>query len=172
MYWTECHLLACNASHCVQKGANDVAMILRREVMKRGLDAKILVNNCGTIDLCDIGPNIVVYPAGVIYSGVTKQDVPEIVEALTRGEFVERLVLNRDTPAEANRRDFYAAALAAGPAMPIEGFAALAEHYDLDAAWIAEQQRRGFIARKPSGDDGQDAISLTKKARDRYELNT
>jgi hypothetical protein len=74
MYWTNKHVLACTASHCAAKGANDVLMLLRREVLRRGLDKAILVNNCGTIDLCDIGPNIVVYPDGVIYSGVTKAD--------------------------------------------------------------------------------------------------
>ena len=55
MYWTTHHVLCCTASHCTQKGANDVIMQLRREVMRRGLDAEILVNTCGTIDLCDIG---------------------------------------------------------------------------------------------------------------------
>ena len=97
MYWTHKHVLACTASHCAAKGANDVLMILRREILRRGLDKEILVNNCGTIDLCDIGPNIVVYPDGVIYSGVTKADVPELVEALAAGTVVERLVLNAET---------------------------------------------------------------------------
>ena len=69
-------------------------MLFRREVLRRGLDKPILVNNCGTIDLCDIGPNIVVYPDGVIYSGVTKADIPELVDALAAGTIVERLVLN------------------------------------------------------------------------------
>ena len=112
MYRTTKHVLACTASHCTSKGANDVLMLLRREVMKRGLDKEILVNNCGTIDLCDIGPNIVVYPDNVIYSGVTKADVPELVAALANNAVLERLVLNADTPAERARHDFYAAAVA------------------------------------------------------------
>ncbi len=105
MYRTTKHLLACTASHCTSKGANDVLMLLRREVMKRGLDKEILVNNCGTIDLCDIGPNIVVYPDNVIYSGVTKADVPELVDALANNAVLERLVLNANTPAEAGKAE-------------------------------------------------------------------
>src|SRR5918996_4752476 len=122
MYWTHKHVLACTASHCAAKGANDVLMLLRREILRRGLDKQILVNNCGTIDLCDIGPNIVVYPDGVIYSGVTKSDVPELVEALAAGTIVDRLVLDSDTPAERARHDFYAAAVDPAPTRSAEEF--------------------------------------------------
>src|SRR3712207_4061774 len=126
MYWTHKHVLACTASHCAAKGANDVLMLLRREILRRGLDKQILVNNCGTIDLCDIGPNIVIYPDGVIYSGVTKADVPELVEALASGTVVERLVLNAEAPAEQQRHAFYAAAVANGPTQAAEAFADMA----------------------------------------------
>ena len=168
MYNTRKHVLACTASHCTSKGANDVLMLLRREVMKRGLDKDILVNNCGTIDLCDIGPNIVVYPDNVIYSGVTKADVPELVEALANNAVLERLVLNADTPAERARHDFYAAAVADAPTLPAEAFTALAAEHGLDDAWIGEQQRRGFIARKPATEDAPETITVTSKARTRY----
>ncbi|MCC6312972.1 MAG: (2Fe-2S) ferredoxin domain-containing protein [Thermomicrobiales bacterium] len=168
MYWADHHVLACTASHCAQRGANDVIMKLRREVMKRGLGHRLFVNTCGSIDLCDIGPNLLIYPDDVIYSGVTPQDIPEIVDALERGEIVERLRLTPDTPAEAARRAFYAAAVEPGPSRPAAEFEALAATMDLDAAWIAEQQRRGFIARKPGPDGGPETIAVTTKARDRY----
>jgi (2Fe-2S) ferredoxin len=168
MYWTTKHVLACTASHCAAKGANDVLMLLRREVMKRGLDKAILVNNCGTIDLCDIGPNIVVYPDGVIYSGVTKADVPELVDALAAGTVVERLVLNAETAAERARHDFYAEAVAPSPTRPATEFIALAQAHGFDEAWLGEQQRRGFIARKPATDEGPETITVTTKSRTRY----
>src|ERR671911_1536600 len=126
MYWTHKHVLACTASHCAAKGANDVLMLLRREVLRRGLDKSILVNNCGTIDLCDIGPNIVVYPDGVIYSGVTKSNIPELVDALATDTIVERLVLNPETAAERARHDFYAAAVEPDATLPAGGLAPLA----------------------------------------------
>lgn len=168
MYWTTKHVLACTASHCAAKGANDVLMLLRREILRRGLDKQILVNNCGTIDLCDIGPNIVVYPDGVIYSGVTKADVPELVEALANGTVVERLVLDADAPVERQRHDFYAAAVEDGPTQAAEAFIDLAGAQSLDEGWIAEQQRRGFIARKPATDEAPETITVTSKARTRY----
>ena len=85
MYWTQKHVLVCTASHCAQKGSNDLIGRLRLEIVRKKLDAEILVNNCGTIDLCDIGPNVVIYPDNVILSGVTAKDVPALVRYL-RGE--------------------------------------------------------------------------------------
>jgi (2Fe-2S) ferredoxin len=168
MYWTKQHVLACTASHCTQKGANDVVMRLRREVLRRGLDAEIMVNTCGTIDLCDVGPNIVVYPAGVVYSGVTTKDVAEIVDALAAGTAVERLRLGPGTPAEEARRAFYRAAVDPEPTRPAAAFAALAAEHGLAETWIAEQQRRGFVARKPGAEGEPETITVTSKARGRY----
>jgi len=48
------------------------------------------VTACGSLGLCEHGPNLVVYPEGIWYSGVTPADVPEIV----RSHFQE------DTPVE------------------------------------------------------------------------
>jgi len=168
MYWTKKHVLVCTASHCAQKGANDVAGRLRLDVIRRGLDAEILVNNCGTIDLCDIGPNIVVYPDNVIYRGVTVKDLPEIVEYLRGGPVVERLLLGPDTPEERTRREFYRRAVSAGKKLPVAEFEQLAAEFEFDTAWIAEQMRRGFVARKPATNDEGESIDVTKKARTRY----
>ena len=148
----------------------DVVGRLRLEVIRKGLDAEILVNNCGTIDLCDIGPNMVIYPDNVIYHGVTVKDLPEIVEYLKGGPVIERLVLNAGTPAEQARRDLYAAAVAEDATQPATAFEELAAAHGHDAAWIAEQQRRGFIARKPGQDGSPETITVTKKARTRYRV--
>jgi (2Fe-2S) ferredoxin len=168
MYWTSKHVLVCTASHCAQKGANDVVGRLRLEIIRRGLDTQILVNNCGTIDLCDIGPNLVIYPDNIIYSGVTIKDIPEIIAHLTGGPVVERLVLSADSPEERRRHEFYEAAVTPEPTKPASEFEQLAADHGFDGAWIAEQQRRGFIARKPSEDGESETITVTKKARGRY----
>ena len=171
MYWTKKHVLVCTASHCAGKGANDVAARLRLEVVRRGLDAEILVNNCGTIDLCDIGPNLVVYPDNVIYRGVTIRDIPSILGHLTGGQPVDQLVLREDSPEEEARRSLYREVVSHGAPVPVDRFVALAALHTFDDAWIAEQQRRGFVARK-TDESGQATIAVTKKARDRYGLST
>lgn len=168
MYWFDRHALMCNASHCLSKGANDVVGRLRMEIIRRGLDSRILVNNCGTIDLCDIGPNIVVYPDNVVLSGVTLKDVARVADYLAGGAVPEDLVVNRTSPAEVQRRDLYAAAVQ-GEALRSDQFEALAKEHGLDERWVGEQQRRGFVARKP-GPDGDERITVTNKARGRYGL--
>ena len=83
MYWTQKHVLVCTASHCAQKGSNELIGRLRLEVVRKKLDVEILINNCGTIDLCDIGPNVVIYPDNVILSGVTVKELAASFEAIS-----------------------------------------------------------------------------------------
>ena len=168
VYWFERHALACNASHCLSKGANDVVGRLRIEIIRRGLDSRILVNNCGTIDLCDIGPNIAVYPDNVILSGVTLADVKRVADYLDGGPIPKDLVIDSTSTAEVQRRRLYAEAVERAPLTGDE-FASIASDHGLDQRWVSEQQRRGFIARKPDS-DGIEVVSVTNKARNRYGL--
>jgi (2Fe-2S) ferredoxin len=148
----------------------DVVGRLRLDIVRRGLDTEILINNCGTIDLCDIGPNIVVYPDNIILRGVTVKDIPEIIEYLRGGPLVERLVIGPHAPEEQQRKLVYADAIASADPMESGAFVTLVESHGFDANWIAEQQRRGFIARKPTPEGDRETITVTKKARARYSL--
>lgn len=168
MYWNRKHVLVCTASHCMQKGANNVAGRLRLEMKRRGLDKDVLVNTCDSIDLCDIGPNIVVYPERVIYSHVQVSDLKEIIEHLQGGDPVERLVLTPETPEEAAREDFFRSVVASGETSTAGMFASLAAEHGYDDAWINEQARRGFIARKEA--DGVPTVTVTTKALQRYRI--
>lgn len=170
MYWTQKHVLVCTASHCAQKGSNDLIGRLRLEIVRKKLDAEILVNNCGTIDLCDIGPNVVIYPDNVILSGVTAKDVPALVRYLRGEGDPPGEITGFDTPAERTRRAFYESVLACGGFCAPERTIALAADQGFDAAWIDEQARRGFMARKPDPASGETAFTVTKKALDRYRL--
>jgi (2Fe-2S) ferredoxin/predicted O-methyltransferase YrrM len=81
------HVFACEqqkpegAPCCAARGAGQVLEALRREVGVRGLVEVVQVTACGSLGLCELGPNVVVYPEGVWYSGVTEADVPEIVRS-------------------------------------------------------------------------------------------
>jgi (2Fe-2S) ferredoxin len=169
MYWTDRHLLVCTASHCAQKGANEMIGRLRLEIIRQGLDDKILINNCGTIDLCDIGPNLVIYPDNLILSGVQAKDVKRLV-AFLRGEGdMNEFVTNRGAPQEAKRRLFFADAVGAEAPLDEASFQELATQHGFDLAWVDEQARRGFIARKPA-EDGTILVTVTSKARHRYSI--
>ena len=99
---------------CAARGSGKTLDALRREVAARGLVDTVQITACGSLGLCERGPNLVVYPEGVWYSNVTPEDVPEIVEShFTRGKPVERLV-NTDSAAlrseiTLNREKFLAA---------------------------------------------------------------
>ena len=78
---------------CAARGSGQVLEALRREVNARGLEDEIQVTACGSLGLCEQGPNLVVYPEGIWYSGVTAADVPEIVQSHFQEDTpVERLM--------------------------------------------------------------------------------
>jgi len=55
----------------------------------------VLVTACGSFGVCDRGPNMIVYPDGVWYSGVAPQDASEIVQThFQEGRVVDRLANN------------------------------------------------------------------------------
>lgn len=148
----------------------DVLGRLRLEVIRKGLDAEIMVNNCGTIDLCDTGPNMVVYPDNIIYGGVTASDIPDIVTFLAGGPIVDRLHLQPGKRFEGKRRDFYTEIVDSGEESE-DGIRAIAEKHDIDEVMLEEQFRRGFMARKPvEGDESRVRVHPTKKALTRYGL--
>jgi (2Fe-2S) ferredoxin len=79
---------------CAARGAVAVHAALKEQLKTRGLaelEARACTASC--LDTCWVGPSIAVEPDGYFYGRVTPADVPEIVEALARGERVERLVL-------------------------------------------------------------------------------
>jgi (2Fe-2S) ferredoxin/predicted O-methyltransferase YrrM len=92
------HVFACDQRKpdglpcCSARGSLAVIESLRREVAAQGLLDEVQVTTCGSIGLCERGPNLVVYPEGVFYSGVQTTDVAEIVrEHFGRGRPVSRL---------------------------------------------------------------------------------
>ncbi len=87
------------APSCPNKGSGKVLEALRAELGKTGLVDEVQVTTSGSIGLCTRGPNMVVYPEGVWYSGVQVADVPEIVtEHFIHGRPVLRLT-NTDAAA-------------------------------------------------------------------------
>lgn len=79
---------------CAQRGSMDVMMKFYEELQTRSLFEDILVTSSTCIGPCDLGPTVIVYPDGVWYSRVTRDDVGEIMtKHLTGGQPVERLLM-------------------------------------------------------------------------------
>jgi (2Fe-2S) ferredoxin/SAM-dependent methyltransferase len=114
------HLFICDQKKpegipsCSACGSLATINALRKEVAVRGLLDTVQITTCGSLGLCERGPNLVVYPEGTWYSGVRAEDVPELVEShFIKGRPLDRLV-NRDelavrTEIQSNRAKFMAA---------------------------------------------------------------
>jgi len=80
------------APACSARGSGAVIEALRREIAARGLSDAVQLTTCGSLGLCERGPNLVVYPEGCWYSGVRPEDVKEIIrEHFESGRPVARL---------------------------------------------------------------------------------
>jgi len=95
------HLFVCTQQKpegvpsCPASGSFAVLGALDHEIQARGLGKDVQLTTCGCMGLCDEGPVMVVYPAGVWYRRVKAADVSEIVGAhLGDGKPIERLVWN------------------------------------------------------------------------------
>jgi NADP-reducing hydrogenase subunit HndC len=98
------HVLICLGPRCGgERGSSRVRQEFRREFVRQGLPASVKETECICFGLCTHGPNVIIYPDGVVYSGVGPRDVAEIVrEHLVGGRVVERLLYRKkETPSAA-----------------------------------------------------------------------
>lgn len=80
---------------CAARGSNEVRQALKEQLAAAGLarlKARACTSSC--LDQCSNGVTVLVEPDHFFYGKVTLADVPEIVDALARGQRVERLVLS------------------------------------------------------------------------------
>ena len=80
---------------CAARGAVELHAALKEMLKKRGLaETEVRACTSSCLDTCWVGPSIAVEPDNYFYGRVTQADLPEIVDALEKGERVERLVLS------------------------------------------------------------------------------
>ena len=79
---------------CDPEAKAELQTLFKQKLAERGLKGSVRANQAGCLDQCEHGPNLVVYPEGVWYGGVTLADVDEIVEShIVGGKPVERLMM-------------------------------------------------------------------------------
>jgi (2Fe-2S) ferredoxin len=81
---------------CGQFGAQEARQHLKQRCKVAGIhrEGGVRVNSAGCMGRCDSGPTIVIYPEGVWYSYVDRDDLDEILEShLLAGRPVNRLRL-------------------------------------------------------------------------------
>jgi (2Fe-2S) ferredoxin len=79
---------------CADKQAQAMRDYAKERVKALGLagQGRVRINNAGCMDRCEEGPTLVIYPEGIWYTYVDKEDIDEIIEQhLVHGRVVERL---------------------------------------------------------------------------------
>ncbi|MCG7865287.1 MAG: ferredoxin [gamma proteobacterium symbiont of Stewartia floridana] len=77
---------------CSQKNCAEVAEEFYGQLQQRQLFDQIQVTTTSCLGPCSEGPSVLVYPEGIMYGGVSKQDVAAIYdEHLLNDQPVERL---------------------------------------------------------------------------------
>lgn len=79
---------------CANRGSVELREYAKHRIksLKLSGKGKIRINSAGCLDRCAEGPVAVVYPEGIWYTYVDKEDIDEIIdEHLLNGRVVERL---------------------------------------------------------------------------------
>jgi (2Fe-2S) ferredoxin len=80
---------------CLERGSAEIRDTLKAELKNRGLATVVRVNNAGCLDACEHGVAMVIYPEGIWYGKVTKDDILEIIDrTILDGEVIQRLLIN------------------------------------------------------------------------------
>ncbi|MGQ9903704.1 MAG: NADH-quinone oxidoreductase subunit NuoF, partial [Anaerolineae bacterium] len=93
MKYFRSHVLVCVDPECLSKGAHDVLDALNDELVAQGLIDEVQVLETSRIGGCTAGPELMVYPEGIHYAGLSVDDVPYLVEEhFLKGRVVQKFV--------------------------------------------------------------------------------
>lgn len=70
---------------CALRGSVDIHARLKELIKERKLRGRVRVSKCGCLDQCAHGPNIMVFPDNIWYSGVQECDLETIVSDIVTG---------------------------------------------------------------------------------------
>lgn len=100
------HVLVSVDPECVKRGAHNVLDAMQDELVDLGLIDEVQVLETSRLgDPYQYGPDMVVYPEGVHYVGLTEDDIPFLVqEHFLKGRVVDRLVLKERPPVDEELR--------------------------------------------------------------------
>lgn len=87
----------CVAAGCISQNSDAVLDALSEEVEARGLEDQVEVKGVGCMGLCAKGPLLRIDPEGIMYQGVTVEDVKRIIDTLDQGPD-KKLVLPMNIP--------------------------------------------------------------------------
>lgn len=84
----ECHVFICGKirdgirKSCGDGESTQLKASLKTAVAERGWKGRVRISDSGCLGLCDHGPNVMIYPQKIWFSGVTASDAPAILDQL------------------------------------------------------------------------------------------
>ncbi len=101
MKYFRSHVLVCVDPECLSKGAHEVMDAFQDELVAEGLIDEVQVLETSRIGGCSNGPEMMVYPEGVHYSGLTVDDIPYLVEEhFLKGRIAKKFQVSEKTAAD------------------------------------------------------------------------
>ena len=98
------HIFACAQSRppghpkgsCGERNCGEVINTMMQGIMQRGLmDVQLTTTGC--LGPCHEGPNMIIYPEGIMYGGIKTEDVDRIIEQHLIGDKpVEELFVSKE----------------------------------------------------------------------------
>jgi len=93
MKYYRSHVLVCADPECLHRGAHEVLDSLQDELVAQGLIDEVQVLETSRLGGCSDGPEMMVYPEGVHYTGLTVDDMPYLVEEhFLKGRVVKKFL--------------------------------------------------------------------------------
>ncbi len=95
------HIFVCNNQRtgtdklsCGDAHGLELVVEFKKQLKDINVGLKTRAQKAGCLGICDFGPTIAIYPEGVFYVGVKKEDVAEIIQSHLINKIpVERLLL-------------------------------------------------------------------------------
>ncbi|MCD6380225.1 NAD(P)H-dependent oxidoreductase subunit E [bacterium] len=82
----------CACTGCVAAGSLKIKEKLDEIIKEKGLEREYLVSLGGCVGVCSMGPIVIVHPDGTFYQKVDESDIEDLVDAVTNGKRLERLL--------------------------------------------------------------------------------
>jgi (2Fe-2S) ferredoxin len=97
------HIFVCNNERsgterlsCGETHGLELVAEFKKQINDLKVGLKIRTNKSGCLGICDFGPTVAIYPEGIFYVGVKKDDVKEIILShIINKKPVARLLLNK-----------------------------------------------------------------------------
>ena len=70
---------------CAHRNSGTIHAQLKAAIKERGLNTQVRISRSGCMNRCGQGPNIMIFPDNVWYSGVAEADVSQILDEIMKG---------------------------------------------------------------------------------------